>query len=236
MTRTERLFKLMQALRSLPAPVTAGALSEELSVSARTIYRDIDSLRALGAVIDGEAGFGFTLVEDATLPPLGFTDTEIEALVLGLREVEQIGDPELSVSASQALRKLQGRLPPTQAHRLTHATLAVHRFHRPEPATVSVHDLRRATWDEVAVTFAYIDAAGAETTRTVDPLGIVYFDRSTILVGWCHLRENYRPFRLDRISDLAVTGRGFRPSRVPRLREALEILKNTPMPPAADRL
>jgi predicted DNA-binding transcriptional regulator YafY len=50
---------------------------DETEVSLRTIYRDIDALRGLGAVIDGEAGFGYTLIEDAALPPLGFTDDEL---------------------------------------------------------------------------------------------------------------------------------------------------------------
>ena len=88
---------------------------------AAPIYRDIDSLRSLGAVIDGEAGYGYTLIEDATLPPLGFDDEEIEALVLGLREVGQTGDPSLAQAVGRALSKLKGRLPPSQAHRLEHA-------------------------------------------------------------------------------------------------------------------
>lgn len=96
MARTERLFQLMMALRRLPAPVTAGDLARETGVSQRTLYRDIDTLRGLGAVIDGEAGFGYTLIEDAHMPPLNFADDEIEALVLGLREVAGIGDPALS--------------------------------------------------------------------------------------------------------------------------------------------
>jgi predicted DNA-binding transcriptional regulator YafY len=78
---------MMTALRRLPAPVTADQLAREMQVSVRTVYRDIDALRELGAVIDGAAGFGFTLIEDASLPPLGFEDEELEALVLGLRDV-----------------------------------------------------------------------------------------------------------------------------------------------------
>ncbi|MCA0870584.1 YafY family transcriptional regulator [Seohaeicola saemankumensis] len=230
MTRTERLFKLMQALRDLPAPATARQLADELSVSIRTIYRDIDSLRGLGAQIDGEAGFGFTLIEDATLPPLGFTPTEIEALVLGLREAEQIGDPDLSAAATQVLRKLQGRLPPSQAHRLRHATLTAHRFDRPAVPEIDVAALRHATWEETAVEFAYRDAQGAASHRRVDPLGIVYFDRASILVAWCHLRQDFRPFRLDRMADLRVTEQSFRPTRVPRLRQALAALQARPAP------
>ena len=93
MTRTHRLFQLMQALRNTAPPATAAGLAQTLGVTPRTIYRDIEGLRSLGAVIDGAAGFGYTLIEDAALPPLSFADEELEALVLGLREVGEVGDP-----------------------------------------------------------------------------------------------------------------------------------------------
>ncbi len=221
MSRTARLFQLMQALRSGPSPKTSVQLAEDLGVSPRTIHRDIDALRGLGAVIDGEAGFGFTLIEDATLPPLGFTDDELEALVLGLREVQVIGDPALSEAASAALRKLQGRLPPRQSHRLSHAVLAATRFARPPAPTIEVAELRQATWDERTIEFAYTDAKGDETRRQVDPLSIVYMDRSNVLLSWCHLRQDFRVFRLDRIRDMSVTDQSFRPNRVPMLRDVL---------------
>ena len=144
MSRTARLFQLMQALRSGPQPRTSIQLAQDLGVSARTVHRDIDTLRGLGAVIDGEAGFGFTLIEDATLPPLGFLDDELEALVLGLREVELIGDPALSDAASAALRKLQGRLPQRQSHHVR--SLAHQRCRRQgiEGQFIPRHDPQRA--------------------------------------------------------------------------------------------
>ena len=111
MSKTARLFKLMTALRSSAPPVTADNLAHDLGVSVRTIYRDIDALRGLGAVIDGEAGFGFTLIEDASLPPLGFEDDELEALVLGLRDVVAIADPALAKAARSALAKITARVP-----------------------------------------------------------------------------------------------------------------------------
>ena len=137
MSRTARLFQLMQAMRQAAPPVRAQNLAQDMDVSLRTIYRDIDSLRSLGAVIDGEAGYGYTLIEDATLPPLGFDDEEIEALVLGLREVGQTGDPSLAQAVGRALSKLKGRLPPSQAHRLEHAVLSARRFReRPNQALI----------------------------------------------------------------------------------------------------
>jgi len=219
MNRTHRLFQLMTSLRRLPAPVRATQLADEMGMSLRTIYRDIDALRGLGAVIDGEAGFGYTLIEDAALPPLGFLDDELEALVLGLRNVALIGDPALAKAAESALAKLTARVPPRQGHRLQHAILDARRFFRPEPPRIDVAALRAATWDEETVRFSYTDGKGAASERQVDPLGIVYMQDTNMLMAWCHLREDFRVFRLDRMDDLQRTGRSFRPRRVPMLRD-----------------
>ena len=225
MTRTHRLFQLMQLLRRLPPPATAAQLVDELGVSARTIYRDIDALRGLGAVIDGEAGFGYTLIEDAAMPPLAFTDDELEALVLGLRDVAVIGDPDLARAATSALGKLKARLPARQSHRLAHAVLDARRFKRPPSPGIDVARLRRATWDEATISFAYVDGKGEASQREVDPLSIVYLQESHMLMAWCHLRQDFRVFRLDRMRDLVVTERSFRPRRVPMLRDHMARLR-----------
>ncbi|MEM9575717.1 MAG: YafY family protein [Pseudomonadota bacterium] len=225
MSRTHRLFQMMQTLRRLQPPITAAVLAQEMQMSARTIYRDIDALRSMGAVIDGEAGFGYTLIEDATLPPLGFEDDELEALVLGLRDVSVIGDPSLAKAARSALAKIKARVPPRQAHRLQHAVLSAHRFTPPHAVRIDVAALRAATWDEVAITFRYTDAKGAETDRRVLPLGLVYLDNSNVLMAWCTLRTDYRTFRLDRMRDLVRTDESFRPRRVPMLRAHLERIR-----------
>jgi len=226
MTRTHRLFQLMQALRTAPPPATAAGLAQALGVTPRTVYRDIDALRGLGAVIDGAAGFGYTLIEDAALPPLSFKAEELEALVLGLREVQAVGDPALKAAAGSALAKLGARLPPAQAHRLKHAVLTAARFvPLPEPG-VDVTLLRQATWDERTIRFDYSDVEGRATTRSVDPLSIVYMQASHCLLAWCHLREDFRAFRLDRMRGLTVTEGSFRPRRVPMLRSYLEKMRD----------
>lgn len=219
MNKTHRLFQLMQVMRRLPAPVTAMQLVDELGVSVRTVYRDIEALRGLGAVIDGEAGFGYTLIEDAAMPPLAFTDDELEALVLGLRDVMVVGDPALANAAQSALGKLKSRLPERQAYRLQHAVLDARQFVRPPQPGIDVAILRRATWEEATIEFSYEDGAGAATRRQADPLGIVYMQNSHMLMGWCHLRQDFRVFRLDRMRNMTLTGNSFRPNRVPMLRD-----------------
>ena len=221
MSRTHRLFQLMQTLRRLPPPATAAQLADDMDVSLRTIYRDVETLRELGAVIDGAAGFGFTLIEDAALPPLGFENDELEALVLGLRDVVAIGDPPLARAAESALAKIQARVPPNQAHRLKHAVLDARRFWRPPEPRIDVPSLRQATWDEFCVRFGYQDAKGDQTRRTVRPLGIIYMDNANMLSAWCMLRQDFRVFRLDRMQDLEITTESFRPHRIALLREHL---------------
>src|SRR5258707_15483522 len=85
MSRSERLLDLIQALRRHRRPVSGALLAQELAVSLRTVYRDIQSLVATGAPIDGEAGGGYVLRAGYTLPPLLFTDEEIEAGGVGAR-------------------------------------------------------------------------------------------------------------------------------------------------------
>lgn len=232
MSRTARLFQLMQALRSAAPPVRAENLAQETGVSLRTIYRDIDELRALGAVIEGEAGFGYTLREDAALPPLGFEADELEALVLGLKEVAEIADPALGKAAMSALSKIRARVPAGQARRLEHAVLSARRLRKPAAPSVDVAALRGATWDEKIVRFHYEDAEGRASVRDVKPLGIVFLTDAHVLLAWCLLRADFRAFRLDRMVALEVLEQSFRPERVALLRQHLKQIRGE-YPPVA---
>jgi predicted DNA-binding transcriptional regulator YafY len=219
MARSDRLFRLLQALRSLPSPVTAARLAEETGVSPRSLYRDIDSLRAAGAVIDGERGFGYRLTEDIALPPQTFTRLEIEALVLGLGEVRHMGEPELAKAAEAVLSKIIATLPDRLQQQTVHAVSQVHRFEHRQAPDIDVGLLREACWQERAIVIDYVDAERRHSERRVLPLGIVYLENVLVLLGWCYLREDFRKFRIDRIAEITPTDESFRPRRVPMLRE-----------------
>lgn len=219
MSRSARLLRLLQALRSLPAPVTAARLAEETGVSARTLYRDIDALRGAGAVIDGAPGYGYTLTEDPALPPQSFDRLEIEALVLGLSEVAYRGDSALVAAAEAALAKIISTLPERQQRQAIHAVVMVHRFTRPPMASVDLTELRRASWEERALDITYTDGTGARTERRIWPLSIVYTERSIVVLAWCCLRQDFRQFLVDKIGHVAATEESFRPRRVGLLRE-----------------
>src|ERR1700687_905355 len=111
MARAERLLELIQVLRRHRHPVAGQTLADELGLSLRTVYRDIQTLIGQGAAIDGEAGIGFVLRPGFVLPPLMFTDEELEALVLGSRLVAQRSDAPLARAAMNVMAKIAAVLP-----------------------------------------------------------------------------------------------------------------------------
>jgi predicted DNA-binding transcriptional regulator YafY len=106
MSRAQRLLDLIQLLRGYRRPVSGAVLAEALGISLRTLYRDIDTLNAQGAHIDGEPGVGYVLRPGFMLPPLMFSEEEIEAIVLGSRWVADRADAALSAAARNALAKI----------------------------------------------------------------------------------------------------------------------------------
>lgn len=225
MARSDRLFRLLQAMREMSAPITAARLADVVGVSQRSLYRDIDSLRAAGARIEGERGYGYRLNEDYALPPQTFDRTEIEALALGLAEVRHMGDPALASAAASVLAKVAATLPDDREQYLFHAVSQVYRPESRYAETRYLDTIRGACWREEALEIGYIDKSGATTERTILPLAIVYADRSLAVLAWCCLRKAFRMFKPDRITALHDAGTSFRPRRAALLRDYLAELR-----------
>jgi predicted DNA-binding transcriptional regulator YafY len=205
MDRTERLLALMDALRRNRRPVTAQALSEELGVSVRTIYRDIQALIGLGAPIDGEAGLGYLLRPGFFLPPLMFSDDELEALVLGARWVRQHSDEGLAKAADNALAKIAAASPEDRRDEIAGTGLWVAPDWKSTLKNEAVRPLREAIRRERKVELTYVDESGASTQRTVWPIALAFVDQRRLVVAWCELRSGFRQFRADRIAALNAT-------------------------------
>jgi predicted DNA-binding transcriptional regulator YafY len=221
MRRADRLFEIIQLMRRKPT-VTARDLSESLEVSERTIYRDIRDLMASGVPIEGEAGVGYVLQAGYDLPPLMFKEQEIEALVLGARIVESWADAELADAASDAIAKIEAVIPERlRGYMASTALLAPSSWHM-EPIAFDLADLRRAVRARIKVRFGYTDVLHRATERTVRPLSLAYFGPVWILAAWCELREDFRTFRLDRMTDFGVTGDHFRTERGKTLHDFLK--------------
>src|SRR6266849_2794508 len=111
MRRADRLFDIIQTLRTSPHPVTAAALADKLEVTARTIYRDIAALQGSRVPIEGAPGIGYVLRRGFDLPPLMFTSDEIDAIAVGARHVRRLRDPKLQRAAESVLAKVAAVLP-----------------------------------------------------------------------------------------------------------------------------
>lgn len=215
MTRAERLLALVQILRRYRRPVRGQVLADEAGISLRTLYRDIASLQAQGAPIEGEAGTGYILHPGFTLPPLMFGEEEIEALVLGSRWVAEHGDERLAAAARNALAKIAAVVPDARRAEIDAATL----IPGPSsnlPQTVDLAAIRAAIRRERRVVIAYADAAGVASERAIWPFALAFFDRVRVVAAWCELRQAFRHFRTDRIATLTVTE-----TRYPRRRAVL---------------
>ncbi|MCP3957209.1 MAG: YafY family transcriptional regulator [bacterium] len=209
MRRADRLFQIIQLLR-LSRVVTARRLAAELEVSERTIYRDVQDLVLSGVPIDGEAGVGYML-RGYDLPPLMFTRDEVEALVLGTRIVQRWADPKLAQAAKQALDKVEAVLPAGKDHLVRETALFAPQGYGPVEVSIDLAGLRDAVRQSRKVHFSYCDAEGAETERTVRPLGMALYGPVWLLAAWCELRTDFRSFRPDRMEEMRVLDERFTP-------------------------
>ena len=212
----------MQALRRHRHPVGGAALAAALGISLRTLYRDIATLQAQGADINGAPGLGYVLRPGFTLPPLMFSVDELQALALGSRWVAQRSDTHLAAAATEALVKIAAVLPPALRHELDSAALLAGPEVAPATETLSAgdaelpslhQDIRQAIRREQALNITYRDAAGQPSQRTVWPFALGFFDRCQVLVAWCTLRNAARHFRTDRISALQLLDERYPPRR-----------------------
>lgn len=218
MRRADRLFQIIQRLRRR-SPVTAAALAAELEVSPRTVYRDVQDLVASGVPIQGEAGVGYALPKGFDLPPLMFNEAEIEALVLGARIVESWADAELARAARDVLAKVEAVLPARLREQIPDAALFAPGFHVRAALRAGLTSLRAAIKARRKVAFGYSDRAQAPSARTVQPLGVFYWGTSWSLGAWCELRQGFRNFRLDRMTELQVLEETFAPQAGRTLRD-----------------
>jgi len=204
MSRAERLLDLLQCLRRYKYPVAGAVLAAELGVSLRTVYRDIASLQMQGALIEGEAGIGYVLRPGFTLPPLMFSEEEIEAIALGTRWVAERTDSSLGNAAQNALAKISAVLPADLLRKLEASTLIIGSSGRELFDEQDIFLIRNAIRSERKVSIIYRDEKGSESTRIIWPFALGFFERVQLVVAWCELRQGFRHFRADRLLEVTM--------------------------------
>jgi predicted DNA-binding transcriptional regulator YafY len=218
MSRAQRLLDLIQILRRHRFPVAGTSLADELGISLRTLYRDIETLKTQGAHIDGEPGVGYILRPGFMLPPLMFSEEEIEALVLGGRWVAAQTDEPLGKAARNALSKIAAVLPDDLQRSLETSSLLVP-YQRPAAGDTELPTIREAIRTERKLRITYSDEHDNRTSRTIWPFALGFFERVRMVAAWCEMRQDYRHFRTDRIRSLKIADTRYPRRRLAMLRE-----------------
>lgn len=199
-------------------------MAEELDISLRTLYRDIATLQTQGALIEGEPGVGYRLRPGFMLPPLMFSEEEIEALVLGSRWVARRTDKKLRLAATTVLAKISAVLPEDLRHQLEYSGLLI------GPVKTAIeHDdekealIRHAIRKEHKLQITYMDVKSNASQRHIWPLALGFFEEIHVVVAWCELRLDFRHFRTDRIANLIPLKTGYPQRRQTLLKKWHEI-------------
>lgn len=219
MDTAERLLKLLGLLEGR-IDWTAAELARRLEVTTRTIRRDITRLRDLGYPVEAVAGpgGGYRLGAGGKLPPLLLDDEEALAVALGLRVSAMTAVAGLEESSLSALSKLEHVLPPRLRSRLEDVSEATTSTLNPSRASIdpeSFSILASSIRKRERVRLDYVDNEGRHTERHVEPVRLVHAGRRWYLVAFDLDRDDWRTFRLDRVSEPTKTGMRSRPPQGP---------------------
>src|SRR5438445_4878936 len=184
MRRADRLFDIIQTLRTVAHPVTAAALAEKLEVTVRTIYRDIAALQGSRVPIEGAPGLGYVLRRGFDLPPLMFTTEEVDAIAVGVRLLRRLRDRKLQEAAESVLGKLSAVVPQPLQSQLVAAPLYVSDGSAPAVTGVDLAQLRTTIRETRTLAITYANEDGRRTETTIWPIAMAYYVDVT-LIGAC---------------------------------------------------
>ena len=229
-----RLFNIIQILRSARAPIRAKELAEKLEVSIRTVYRDIKELQIQNVPIQEEAGIGYVLNKNFEMKPLMLTPDELEAALLGSLWVSRSGDKALATSANSLIGKINAVVPEHLRKVLLNSALVIPEttisgarslsaISKVAKDVIDISSLRAAIREKRKTSIVY-KVKGKQSKRVIWPFMVAYFEQNRVIAAWCEMRQEFRHFRTDRIMSFNIL-----PETYPSSRQVLkaEWLKGT---------
>ncbi len=215
---TKRLSRLVAILTHLQTRrlITSTKLAEKFNVSTRTIYRDLKALEQAGVPILTEDGKGYSLMEGYKIPPIMFSENQANALILAEQLVLKNRDSSLIKDYAEAIDKIKAVLRQTEKDKANLLSLRT-KFAKLDNFEIKsdiLSSLQNALTNFYLVKFDYINAENKDSNRTVEPFALINTTESWLLVGYCHLRKEFRYFRLDRIEKLQIQQEKFSPHKM----------------------
>ncbi|CAC9972439.1 MULTISPECIES: helix-turn-helix transcriptional regulator [Flavobacterium] len=207
--RFDRIVAILIQLQSKKI-VKAQELADRFDCSLRTIYRDIRTLEASGVPIYSEAGVGYALMEGYRLPPVMFTREEVSSFIAAEKLMQKFTDPSLGNHYASAMYKLKSVLRSTDKDWVSNIesrvvmSTAEPMFNNNSPNTLSLLFEGIAEKKQILLLYKTFDA-DETTQRNIEPVGVFHDNNNWYFLGYCHLRQDYRQFRTDRIQGIKKT-------------------------------
>ena len=210
MNRIDRLFAILVFLQSKKF-VPAESISDRFDISLRTVYRDIKALSSSGIPISHEPGRGYFIVSGFFLSPVAFSTEEASALLLMENMVGALADKATERQYAQAMTKIRAVMKGHQQEVLEVLDASTYlQFHEMLLMPQScIPVIQHAIADKMQLEISYKDKEGQLSTRLVEPIGLIFYAFSWHLFAWCHLRQDYRDFKLNRVITVKDTGTAF---------------------------
>ncbi|MFC5681918.1 helix-turn-helix transcriptional regulator [Flavobacterium sp. MAHUQ-51] len=207
--RFDRIVAILIQLQSKKI-VKAQELANRFEVSLRTIYRDIRTLEASGVPIYSEAGVGYALMEGYRLPPVMFTREEASSFIAAEKLMQKFTDPTLGNHYASAMYKLKAVLRSDDKDWVSTIESNVvmqsseQLFNDKSPNTLATLFESIAEKTQVILSYEAIQSEGI-TLRHIEPVGVFHENNNWYMLGYCHLRKDYRQFRTDRVHEIKKT-------------------------------
>ncbi|WKN43901.1 helix-turn-helix transcriptional regulator [Tunicatimonas pelagia] len=217
MNRIDRLTAILIQLQSQRI-TRAQDIANRFAISLRTVYRDIRALEEAGVPIGSEAGVGYFLADGYRLPPIQFTPEEARALLIAGKFASQFTDVSVQKQHENALYKIKAVLKEEHQEMLDDLESKVTVLNPPNrntetemsPTDVHLEKIQQALLNREVVEMDYFSpGSGQFTRRGIEPIGMVYYGDAWHIIAHCQLRQDYRDFRLDRMSKLDITGQRY---------------------------
>lgn len=231
MNRLDRMQAILIQLQGKQI-VRAQEIADRFQISLRTVYRDIRSLEESGVPIGAEAGIGYFLAENYTLPPIMFSNREASALIFGEKLIEKMSDDGVRRDFESAIMKIRAILRPTEKElfeKIDNSITVLNSYSQGRDVSRNfLYEIQHAIANKRVLQLTYQALNRNDSViRQIEPIGLCNYSAHWHLIGWCRLRSDYRDFRVDRISNLKTLDEGFQDKKLMSLDEYVKSYQNS---------